>query len=67
MPASEVTTGIERALKVDSIDPNVIAIEARRASEPDTAVVIPIGEGLHRFDRAVPSIARYDQLLKEAQ
>jgi hypothetical protein len=66
MTANVVIAGIDRALTVDSIDPNVIAIEARRTTETG-AVVIPIGEGLHRFDRATPSIAHYDQLLTEAR
>jgi hypothetical protein len=44
----------------------VIAIEARRVGEPAVATVVPIGEGLARFDRPVPSIAGYDDLL-EAQ
>ena len=65
MPAVQVTAGIERALSAGSTDVNVVAIEARRTSEA-VAAVIPIGEGLHRFDRPTPSIAHYDQLL-EAQ
>ena len=65
MPAAQVVAGIERALSAGSIDANVVAIEARRTGEP-VAAVIPIGEGLHRFDRPTPSIAHYDQLL-EAQ
>ena len=65
MPAVQVTAGIERAMSAGSTDVNVVAIEARRTSEA-VAAVIPIGEGLHRFDRPTPSIAHYDQLL-EAQ
>lgn len=63
LPAAQVTAGIDRALAAGSIDPTVIAIEARRAGETDTAVVVPLGEGLSRFDRPAPSIAGYDQLL----
>jgi hypothetical protein len=44
----------------------VVAIEARRASEAAVASVIPIGEGLSRFDRPPPTTAHYDDLL-EAQ
>ncbi len=66
IPADALVAGIERALGAGSIDASVIAIEARRAEEPTVATVVPIGEGLSRFDRPVPSIADYDQLL-EAQ
>ena len=66
IPADALVAGIERALGTGSIDASVIAIEARRTEEPTVATVVPIGEGLSRFDRPVPSIADYDQLL-EAQ
>ena len=66
IPADALITGIGRALSAGSIDPAVIAIEARRAGEPAVATVVPIGEGLSRFDRPTPSIADYDDLL-EAQ
>lgn len=66
IPAAGVTAGMDRALGAGSIDPAVVAIEARRAIEGASATVVPIGEGLSRFDRPVPSIADYDDLL-EAQ
>ena len=56
LPAVQVTAGIDRAHLAGSIDPTVVAIEARRAGETGAAV-IPLGEGLTRFDRPVPSIA----------
>ena len=64
--ADALVAGITRALTAGSIDPAVIAIEARRCDEPAVATVVPIGEGLSRFDRPAPSIAHYDDLL-EAQ
>lgn len=67
MSHADVTAGIDAALKVGSLDAAVIAVEARRATETGTgsaAVVIPIGEGLHRFDRPKPSLTHYDQLLE---
>jgi IS30 family transposase len=64
--AERVAAGIEAALGVGSVDPAVVAIEARRIVEDTAVVVVPIGEGLNRFDRPAPSIAHYDQLL-EAQ
>lgn len=66
IPADALVAGMQRALTAGSIDAAVIAIEARRAAEPTVAPVVPIGEGLSRFDRPAPSIANYDQLL-EAQ
>ena len=66
IPADALLAGMQRALTAGSIDPAVIAIEARRTIEDTTAVVVPIGEGLSRFDRPAPSIANYDDLL-EAQ
>lgn len=66
IPTEALIAGIERALTAGSIDAAVIAIEARRVAEPAVATVVPIGEGLSRFDRPAPSIAAYDDLL-EAQ
>jgi len=66
IPADALVAGMQRALTAGSIDAAVIAIEARRAEEPAVATVVPIGEGLSRFDRPAPSIADYDDLL-EAQ
>ena len=66
IPADALAAGMQRALSAGSIDAAVIAIEARRAAEPAVATVVPIGEGLSRFDRPAPSIADYDDLL-EAQ
>src|SRR5918994_1471959 len=66
IPADSLVAGIVQALTAGSIDPAVIAIEARRAHEPAVATVVPIGQGLSRFDRPAPSIAGYDDLL-EAQ
>jgi hypothetical protein len=66
LPAEALVVGIGRALAAGSVDAAVVAIEARLASERAVAAVIPIGEGLHRFDRPPPSIAGYDDLL-EAQ
>ncbi len=64
VPAGSVIAGIEAAISVGSVDPAVVAIEARRAAEHTVAAVVPIGEGLSRFDRPPPSIARYDDLLE---
>jgi transposase len=64
LSADAVIAGMERALTAASVDPAVVAIEARRAAQPAEAPVIPIGEGLSRFDRPPPSTAGYDDLLE---
>ena len=64
IPADALIAGMQRALTAGSIDAAVVAIEARRAGEPAVATVVPIGEGLSRFDRPAPSIADYDDLLE---
>ena len=62
LPGEQVTAGMDRALSAGSVDPAVVAIEARRAIEAASAVVA-IGDGLSRFDRPKPSVAGYDDLL----
>ena len=66
LPAAAVSAGIAAALKVDSLDPAVVAIEARKTGQSVNAVVIGIGEHLARFDRPKPVLDHYDNLL-EAQ
>ena len=65
LPADAVTRGLGAALGVGSADPAVVAIEARN-HRSGQAVVIAIGERLHRFDRPKPTLDHYDTLL-EAQ
>ena len=64
LPVDAVVAGMTRALAIDSVDAQVVIIEARRAAEDDTvAAVIPIG--VHTgFDRPKPSLDHYDQLLE---
>ena len=63
MAAGAVIAGMEAALAAGSTSPAVVAIEARRSSEPGR-VAVPMGEGLARFDRAKPTTDKYDQLLE---
>jgi hypothetical protein len=63
MSADAVIAGMDAALEVDSVDPAVVAIEARKAAEGSTAPALPIGE-LARFDRPKPTLTRYDDLLE---
>jgi transposase len=63
LPHEAVVAGIDRALAVGSIDPDVVIVEARRAAE-QTSVLAPVPPGLARFDRPKPSLAGYDNLLE---
>ena len=57
-----VVAGMERALSVASVDPDVVILEARRSTERrEDAAVVP---GLARFDRPAPTLERYDKLLE---
>ena len=63
MDAGAVISGMERALDVGSIDPEVVAVEARRSLGRPTPVPI-ISESLAAFDRPTPSLSGYDALLE---
>jgi transposase len=62
LPHDAVVAGIERALSVDSCDPDVVIVEARRAAQRH--VETPGVVGLSRFDRPTPSLNPYDDLLE---
>jgi transposase len=66
LPADAVIAGMRAALAAGSVDPAVVAVEARRARQSAVAPIIPIGAALARFDRPAPSLDGYDHLL-EAQ
>jgi transposase len=55
--------GMERALSAGSVDPAVVLVEARRAGEGGGSVPLPIGS-LHVFDRPMPVLSPYDELLE---
>lgn len=61
----DVVTGMQAAMTVDATDPALVAIEARRIADAALAPVVPIDDGLARFDRPLPSLAGYDQLLTD--
>jgi hypothetical protein len=65
LPAGTVIAGINAALSVDSCDPDLVAVEARRASHPEPAPLI-MPTGPIPGDRPAPSLAGYDQLLAGA-
>jgi hypothetical protein len=51
-------------MRIASVDPEVVAVEARRSLVPSspTAVVVPIGARLAH--RPVPTLAGYEELLE---
>lgn len=64
LPGDAIVAGMNRALAAGSVDPQVVVIEARRATEDSNAqTVIPIGAHT-AFDRPKPSLDSYDQLLE---
>jgi transposase len=66
MTTGAVLAGMTAALAVECVDPDVVAIEARRASELSGTAVF-VAENLTRFDRPKPTIAHYDELLGGAR
>jgi hypothetical protein len=63
LPAGTVIAGINAALSVASCDPDLVAVEARRASHPEPAPPLIMPTGPILGDRPTPSLAGYDQLL----
>lgn len=65
LPAEAVTAGIDAAVTAGSIDPEVVTIEARRASDrrrTPAAVVVPISQA-RGAERPIPALGGYDDLL----
>jgi hypothetical protein len=65
MGADDVAAGIDAALAAGSVDPEVVAIEARQAADRGHtagAVVVPI-EAARCAPRPAPDLAGYDGLL----
>jgi hypothetical protein len=62
LPAPALTAAMKRAVSSGALDPQAVLIDARRAAGSQVAPVIPIGS-LARYDRPVPALAGYDQLL----
>jgi transposase len=62
LPADAVVAGMDAALTISSVDPEVVAVEARRYLESAVpASVVPIGVRL--APRPAPTLAGYDALL----
>jgi transposase len=63
MSAPAVISGMERAIDVGSLDPEVVAVEARRSLGRPLPTPI-VSESLAAFDRPAPSLSGYDALLE---
>ncbi len=70
LPAAAVAAGIEAALTVGTFDADLVAVEARRSMitqiAPVPVVLPPTAGAIAAIPRPTPSLAGYDQLLKEA-
>lgn len=66
LPADAIRTALAACVNAGIVDPDVVILEARRADSDRTAMVVPIG-ALARYDRPLPTIAHYDQLLEAAR
>jgi hypothetical protein len=65
LAADAVVAGMAAALAVGSVDPKVVAVEARRVADArPPAPVVPIGDAA-RYDRPAPALGAYDGLLGE--
>jgi len=62
MKPSTVREGVARCLRVGTLDPALVAIEARRSLE-ETRLVLESDPALAHYDRAAPGVAHYDELL----
>jgi hypothetical protein len=63
LPTDAVIAGMIAAAGLDSIDPDLVAVEARRASHPSSAASILLPASTVEKSRPAPSLAGYDQLL----
>jgi hypothetical protein len=63
MDAAAVISGMDGAITVGSIDPEVVAVEARRSLGRPVPVPV-LSESLAAFDRPAPSLSVYDALLE---
>lgn len=70
LPATAVVSGLDAALAADSFDADLVAVEARRSMltqiTPSPVALPPTAGASAAIERPLPSLAGYDQLLKEA-
>jgi hypothetical protein len=63
LPATQVLAGIDAALGVGSVDPALVAIQARRLADTPACAVVPITRAAGHDPRPAPTLRRYDALL----
>jgi hypothetical protein len=61
LPADAVIAGMAAAAALDSVDPDLVAVEARRAQHRQGPCPTPVSTV--EVARPAPSLAGYDQLL----
>jgi transposase len=66
LPADAIIAGMKAGLKVDSCDPDLVAVEARRAIHPGPLPPLTVPPVQAVTDRPAPSLTGYDQLLAGA-
>jgi transposase len=66
LPADAIIAGMNAALKVDSCNPDLVAVEARRAVHPGPLPPLAVPPVQAVADRPAPSLTGYDQLLAGA-
>jgi transposase len=62
LPAATVIAAMEAALAIGSVDPEVVAIEARRIGDGRPKVVVPLAKAAGAL-RPAPTLDGYDELL----
>lgn len=70
LPATAVAAGLDAALRLGSYQPDLVAVEARRAGAPRVTAAAPVplpvtASSGAAVGRAAPSLTGYDQLLAE--
>ena len=63
LPAAALHAALDAVERVGSVDPALVAIEARRSADGRGASAIVERPALRRFDRPAPDLAGYDALL----
>jgi hypothetical protein len=65
LPAASMIIAMDAAVAAGVLDPAAVIIDARRDATAPLAPVIAI-ESVARYDRPVPSLAGYDDLLNRS-
>lgn len=63
LPAEAVIAGIQAALSIESCDPDLVAVEARRAHHPEPPPPLIMPPSRADAARPAPNLTGYDQLL----